>query len=151
MPHHAPREIVGYHQTETLEFERTKLRVRVTKYPKYACSSQPECGVAQAPRPASPVEGNRNDTSVAAEIAVAKYGYLLAMYQRLNQIEAEARRAQSQTIMDEIRTWLDSKAAQRVLPKSRLRVAVRYLRNRWGALTVFLRDGAVPFDNNPTE
>ena len=340
-PEHGPREIVGYDRTETLEFERPKLKVRVTKYPKYACPNQPECGVAQAPRPASLVEGNRYDTSVAAEIVVAKYGYhlpvyrqqdyfagsgwmprrstllnilasaayvleplywyyanrvrtspviptdetrvmlllppelplpkaedpksqrvyevfsdareqgkahvsgrmwvyrslgpdganvfdftvsrhrdgpeeflknytgtllgdcysgfesivlesdsrivraachaharrkvfeareyhpleaayLLALYQRLYQIEAEvrgqdaeevlaARRAQSQPIIDEIRAWLDSEAAQRVLPKSRLGEAVRYLRNQWDALTVFLRDGAVPFDNNETE
>ena len=53
--------------------------------------------------------------------------------------------------MDEIRAWLDSEAAQRVLPKSRLGEAIRYLRNQWDALTVFLCDGAVPFDNNETE
>ena len=81
-PQHGPREIVGYDQTETLEFERPKLKVRVTKYPKYACLSQPECGVAQAARPAGLVEGNRYDTSVAAEIVVAKYGYHLPVYRQ---------------------------------------------------------------------
>jgi len=33
---HGERQIIGYDTTETLEFERPKLRVRVTKYPKFA-------------------------------------------------------------------------------------------------------------------
>jgi transposase len=79
---HGAREVVGYDETETLEMERPKLRVRVTKYPKYACVSHPECGLAQAERPASLVEGNRYHTSVAAEIVVGKYGYHLPIYRQ---------------------------------------------------------------------
>src|SRR5262249_40737985 len=67
---HGEREIVGYDQTESLEFQRPKLRVRVTKYPKYACPGHPECGLGEPERPASLVEGNRYDPSVAAEIVV---------------------------------------------------------------------------------
>jgi transposase len=79
---HGSRSITGYDLTETLEFERPKLRVRVTKYPKYVCDGHPDCGVVQAPRPASLVEGNRYDTSVAAEIVVGKYGYHLPIYRQ---------------------------------------------------------------------
>ena len=53
--------------------------------------------------------------------------------------------------MDQLRQWLDSDSAQRILPKSRLGEAVRYLKNQWEPLTVFLRDGHVPIDNNETE
>lgn len=338
---HGERVVVGYDLTETLEFERPKLRVRVTKYPKHACPGHPECGLAQADRPASLVEGNRYDTSIAAEIVVGKYGYhlpiyrqqdwfagsgwipqrstllnilasaayvleplyqhyanlvrtspliatdethvmlllprelplarpgdarsqrihevlsaaraenkahvsarmwvyrsvgpaganlfdftvsrhrdgpqeflksytgtllgdcysgfesivlesdsrltraacnahgrrkvyearehhpleapqLLALYRRLYDIEDQARgkspqevlalrREFSVPIMDQMRQWLDSDAAQRVLPKSRLGEAVRYLKNQWDALTVFLGDGGVPIDNNEVE
>jgi len=338
---HGVREVVGYDQTETLEFERPKLRVRVTKYPKYACPGHPECGLAQAERPAGLVEGNRYDTSVAAEIVVGKYGFhlpiyrqqdwfagsgwtphrstllnilasaayvleplyqhyanlvrtspliatdetrvilllppdiplpragdaksqrihevlskaraehkshasarmwvyrnfgrdgvnvfdftvsrhrdgpqeflknyigtllgdcyagfesielasesrlvraacnaharryvyearehhpleatqLLALYRRLYDIEDQARgkspqevlalrRESSVPIMAQLRQWLDSDAAERVLPKSRLGEAVRYLKNQWDALTVFLGDGRVPIDNNEVE
>ena len=81
-PQHGPRQIVGYDLTETLEFERPKLRVRVTKYPKFVCPEQPQCGVVQPPRPASLVEGNRYDTSVAAEIVVGKYAYHLPTYRQ---------------------------------------------------------------------
>ncbi len=62
------------------QFERPKLRVRVTKYPKFVCSEQPECGVVEPARPASLVEGNRYDTSIAAEIVTAKYAYHLPTY-----------------------------------------------------------------------
>lgn len=57
----------------------------------------------------------------------------------------------SAPIMDQLRQWLDGEAARNVLPKSRLGEAVRYLKNQWEPLSVFLRDGRVPFDNNETE
>jgi len=81
-PTHGPREIAGYDVTETLEFLRPVLRVRVTKYPKFVCASRPECGVVEPPRPNSLVEGNRYDTSVAAEIVTAKYAYFLPTYRQ---------------------------------------------------------------------
>jgi len=338
---HGPRQVVGYDLTETLEFERPKLRVRVTKYPKFVCQDQPQCGVVQPPRPAGLVEGNRYDTSIAAEIIVGKYAYhlptyrqqdwfagsgwmpqrstllnilssaayvleplyhhsadylrtapviptdetqvmlllppdipaarngdaksrrihevlnaaraenkshvsarmwayrslgpegvnvfdftvsrhrdgpqdflknysgtllgdcyagfesivlasddrlvraachaharryvyeareyhpleasqLLAWYRQLYDVEDQARgkcheevlalrRKLSVPIMDQLRRWLDGDAARKVLPKSRLGEAVRYLNNQWDALTVFLGDGRVPIDNNDTE
>lgn len=79
-PIHGPKTVIGFDVTETLEFERPKLRVRVTKYPKYVCPKQPECGVAQAERPVGLVEGNRYDTSVAAEVIANKYAYHLPLY-----------------------------------------------------------------------
>ena len=50
-PAHGPRTLIGYDTTETLEFERPKLRVRVTKYAKYACTQESGCGVASPERP----------------------------------------------------------------------------------------------------
>ncbi len=79
---HGARTLIGYDRTETLEFERPKLKVRVTLVPKYACEGQPACGVAEPPRPAGLVEGNRYDTSIAAEIITAKYGYHLPIYRQ---------------------------------------------------------------------
>ncbi len=81
-PAHGEKQIIGFDETETLEFERPKLKVRVTKYPKYACSAEPECGVSAPQRPQGLVEGNRYDTSVAAEIITAKYGYHLPLYRQ---------------------------------------------------------------------
>ncbi len=339
---HGPRQIVGYDTTETLEFQRPKLRVKVTKYPKYACPAHAECGLKQPPREPGLVEGNRFGTCVAAEIITAKRAYhlptyrqqdwfagsgwmpcrstllnieansayvleplyqhyveqvlaapvvptddtnvmlllpaeipaaregdarsqrihevlsaaraankthvlarfwayrsletgganvldftvsrhrdgpqdflqgytgtllgdcysgyesivlasdsrivraachaharrkiydakeyhpqeasqLLAIYRRLYDVENQvrgqgadavlaARQAQSAPLMVELRAWLDqAESSQRVLPKSRLGEALRYLNNQWEPLSVFLRDGRVPIDNNETE
>lgn len=79
-PTHGARQLIGYDVVETLEFERPKLRVRQTKYPKYACEAQPECGVASPERAAGLVEGNRYDASVAAEVITGKYAYHLPVY-----------------------------------------------------------------------
>ncbi len=77
---HGPKKLIGYDTTETLEFERPKLRVRVTKYPKYACAEEPSCGVVSPERQIGLVEGHRYDTSVAAEIITGKYAYHLPVY-----------------------------------------------------------------------
>ncbi len=81
-PQHGPRQLIGYDTTETLEFERPRLRVRVTKYPKYACPQEPTCGVGSPERRVGLVEGDRYDASVAAEIITAKYGYHLPVYRQ---------------------------------------------------------------------
>ena len=69
-------------QTERLEFQRPVLQVRVTKYPKYACPNQPQCGVTSSERPTGIVEGDKYDTSIAAEIITAKFGYHLPIYRQ---------------------------------------------------------------------
>jgi transposase len=81
-PEHGQRKLIGYDTTETLEIERPKLRVRVTKYPKFVCEGSPECGVASPERPTGLVEGNRYDTSVAAEVITAKYGFHMPTYRQ---------------------------------------------------------------------
>jgi len=77
---HGPRKPIGHDRVETLEFERPKLKVRVTLYPKYVCENEPACGVQQPPRAPGLVEGNRYGTSVAAEIVTGKCGYHLPIY-----------------------------------------------------------------------
>jgi transposase len=81
-PTHGERQVIGHDVTETLMFERPKLWVAVRKYPKYACPGVPACGVQGPERPPSLVEGNRYDTSVAAEIITAKSGYHLPIYRQ---------------------------------------------------------------------
>lgn len=81
-PIHGEREIIDYDTTETLEFTRPKLRVRVTKYPKFACRNKPDCGVKSPGRPQSLVEGERYDASMAAEIITAKHGFHMPVYRQ---------------------------------------------------------------------
>jgi len=63
---HGERKVIGHDRMETLEYERPKLRVRVTLIPKFACEHAAACGVKEPDRPQGLVEGNRYDTSVAA-------------------------------------------------------------------------------------
>ncbi len=78
----AGKVLVGYDTVETLEFERPVLRVRQTKYAKYADPKDPRRGIASPERPVGLVEGNRFDTSVAVEIIAAKYFYHLPYYRQ---------------------------------------------------------------------
>jgi len=77
---HGARQVIGYDWQETLEVVPPQLVVRRTGIPKLACPMAPECGVVEASRPVSLVGGNRYDTSVAAEIMVAKYAYHFPVY-----------------------------------------------------------------------
>ena len=84
-PTHGERTLLPesmWDTTETLEFERPRLKVRVTKYPKYACQDEPECGIGSPERPSSIVEGNKYAPSVAAEIITNKYSYHLPLYRQ---------------------------------------------------------------------
>ena len=51
-------------------------------YPKYACPDCAECGIASAERPTGIVEGDRYDTSVAAQIITHKFAYHLPLYRQ---------------------------------------------------------------------
>ena len=79
---HGPRTLIGYDTTEKLVFKRPELYVIETKYPKYICEASPECGVASPERPTGLVEGDRYDTSVAAEVLTGKYGYHMPIYRQ---------------------------------------------------------------------
>ncbi len=79
---HGERQVIGYDWQETLEVVPPKLVVRRTGIPKLACPKSPECGVVESPGPVGLVEGNRYDTSVAAEIMVAKYAYHVPVYRQ---------------------------------------------------------------------
>ena len=82
-PTHGERVLLPesmWDRTETLEFERPRLKVRITLFPKYACQNAPACGIASPERPTGIVEGNKYDSSVAAEIITGKYSYHLPLY-----------------------------------------------------------------------
>jgi transposase len=58
------------------------------------------------------------------------------------------RQERSRPITEQIKKWL---FAQQGLPRSELGKLVRYVLERWTALTVFLEDPLVPLDNNHAE
>ena len=103
--------------------------------------------------------GHARRKVVEATTYRAECELLLAMIQALYDVETRAkemtwqdrqalRLRESTIILDAIRKWLDSEPLGAVLPKSDFAEAVRYLRNHWEALTVYVRDGRIPIDNN---
>jgi transposase len=87
---------------------------------------------------------------------------LLGMIQALYDIETRAkdltwqdrqalRQRDSTVVLDAIWRWLDTTPLQAVLPKSDFADALRYIRNHWKELNVFVRDGRIPIDNNLVE
>lgn len=75
-------QLVGYDEVETLELIRSELRVRVTKYAKYAHQSDKSQGIVSPERPTGLVEGDRFDTSIGVEVVAAKYFYHLPFYRQ---------------------------------------------------------------------
>lgn len=67
---------------EKLIYVPASCHVEVHVYPKYSCSGCPDCGITSAERPTGIVEGDRYDTSVAAQIITQKYAYHLPLYRQ---------------------------------------------------------------------
>ena len=58
----------------------------------------------------------------------------------------------SKPIMDELHRWLEAQLAEhKTEPNSGLGKAITYLLRHWRALTLFLREGGAPLDNNIVE
>jgi transposase len=87
---------------------------------------------------------------------------LLAMIQTLYDVETRAqdmtwqdrqmlRLRESTIILKGIQDWLETAPLGQVLPKSDFAEALRYIRNHWEALCVFVRNGRLPIDNNSVE
>ena len=87
---------------------------------------------------------------------------ILALYRALYDIEERGRRLdpverfllrrrESVPLMKRIGFLIESPAARKLLPKSKLGTAMGYLRNNWEALKRFLSDARLPIDNNEAE
>jgi len=87
---------------------------------------------------------------------------LLGMIQVLYDIEVRGkaysveqrerlRSRESAPILASISKWLASPVVADVLPKSDFGAALRYLRNHWSALNVYVGDGRIPIDNSLVE
>jgi transposase len=100
------------------------------------------------------VEAESNDPVLASQ-AISFYQQLYDVEERAKSLDAEGRLALRQRdavpVWNRMQRWLDSKAVKRTLPQSAIGKAVGYLRNQWPALQVYLRDPAVPIDNDQSE
>jgi transposase len=62
----------------------------------------------------------------------------------------ERRQRESTPLVEKLRVWVDARLDD-VEPKSALGKAVRYLRNQWSRLTLFLTEAAMELTNNAAE
>jgi len=90
-----------------------------------------------------------------SSVVLAKFQQLYDIEDRARAASAEERLAlrqsESVVVWQSLGEWMESKSAADVLPKSKLGEALGYLRNHWEPLQTYLRDGAVPMDNNDVE
>jgi len=97
----------------------------------------------------------RGSNPLEASFVLAMIGELYDIEERGKTLSAEQRvelrQREARPVLDRLRAWLDGEAAARVLPKSLFAEAVRYLRNHWAALNLYLSDGRMPIDNTDTE
>jgi hypothetical protein len=97
----------------------------------------------------------RGGYPLEASVLLAKYQQLYDIEDRAKSMSAderfELRQTEAKPVWQSLREWLDSEAASRILPKSKLAGALGYLRNHWDALRVYLGDGRLPIDNNEVE
>ncbi|MEN9557384.1 MAG: hypothetical protein RLZZ232_3670 [Planctomycetota bacterium] len=97
---HGEKTLIGYDVRESLVYIPPQLEIRVTKFPKYVCPNQAECKVTQAKRPEGLIEGDRYDTSVAAEIITANLGYHQPLYREQDIFAASGWVPQRSTLLN---------------------------------------------------
>jgi transposase len=87
---------------------------------------------------------------------------LLGMIQALYDIETRAkdwtweerqalRQRESTVVLEAMKRWLETRPLMGVLPKSDFAEALRYIRNHWKELNVYVQDGRIPIDNSSVE
>ena len=74
--------LIGHDEVETLEYHAPELRVRLTKYAKYAHPQNKDAGVVSPERPTGLTAGDRFDVSVGVEVVAWKYFYHLPFYRQ---------------------------------------------------------------------
>lgn len=89
--------VIGEDVSERLDKIPARLRVIVTRRPKYACRSCTD-GVVQAPAPNRLIEGGLPTEAVVADVLVAKYADHLPLYRQAQILAREGMRIDRSTL-----------------------------------------------------
>jgi transposase len=89
--------VIGEDRSERLDRIPAKLRVIVTRRPKYACRSCTD-GVVQAPAPARLIEGGLPTEPLVADVLVSKYADHLPLYRQAQILAREGVRIDRSTL-----------------------------------------------------
>ena len=68
-----------------------------------------------------------------------------------SQQHLEIRQTKSKSLMDQLKSVIESYQLESILPKSPLGKAIKYTLNQWQHLTLFLSNAQIPLDNNHAE
>ena len=93
-------------------------------------------------------KGKRSPT---AEQGVAYCSQLFKLEEKLKDLSPEERKAQRQEqvkVLDAMLAWANTRNAA---PKSKLGIALNYVKNQWPTLIVYLEDGRIELSNNRAE
>ena len=93
-------------------------------------------------------KGKRSPT---AEQGVTYCSQLFKLEEKLKDLSPEERKAQRQEqmkVLDAMLAWANTRNAA---PKSKLGIALNYLKNQWPTLIVYLEDGRIELSNNRAE
>lgn len=103
---------------------------------------------------ALPAEAKNKETPCAAEEGRRFCNQLFAIERKLKDLSPEERYKErlerSQPVLNAFSVWLQTQSS-RVAPKSALGQAIKYCRNQWQRLTMFLQNGRLEIDNNRSE
>jgi transposase len=89
--------VIGEDVSERLDRIPARLRVIVTRRPKYACRACTD-GVTQAPAPARLIEGGLPTEALVADVLVSKYAWHLPLYRQAKILETEGIRIDRGTL-----------------------------------------------------
>jgi transposase len=92
-----------------------------------------------------------NESELLLQMIQALYDIETRAQEMTWQQRQEVRARESSVVLAGIKKWLDSPIVRDVLPKSDFAGALRYIRNHWTALSVYVSDGRIPIDNNSVE
>ena len=87
--------VIGEDRSERLDKVPTRLKVIVTRRPKYACrtcektGADQTAGVIQAPAPARLIEGGMPTEAMVADVVVSKYAWHLPLYRQSQMLATE--------------------------------------------------------------
>lgn len=98
-----PRDVIGYEETEKLEYEPASCFLRVIRRPKLACKKHEEAGVTTPDLPAQVIHKGLAGASMLAQVVTAKYCDHLPLYRQGRIYQRQGIDIPQSTLVDWIR------------------------------------------------
>ena len=97
------REVIGYEETEKLEYEPASCFLRVIRRPKLACKKHEEAGVVTPDLPPQAIDKGLAGSSMLAQVVTAKYRDHLPLYRQSRIYQRQGIDIPESTLVDWVR------------------------------------------------